>query len=130
MNLNRKELFEEMNKIGMFEEDEYTSEDFEAICGNLSDLIWFMDSLFTENDFETIKKLLLVIFYKYTKELNLLALLEKLGLVEQSEYTNEDLIKRCESLPDCLNFIDYLSIDNDENTFKKLLLCILYKEKT
>ena len=128
MNLDRKTLFEEMNKIGMFEEDEYDKEDFESICEDLAELIWFVDTLFSENDLETIKKLFTIIFYKHNKELNLLSLLEKLGLIEESEYTNEDLEERCNSLPDCLNFVDYLSIDNDENTFKKLLLCILYKE--
>ena len=128
MNLNRKTLFEEMSEIGMFEEDEYDEEDFEDICEDLAELIWFVDTLFSENDLETIKKLFTIIFYKHNKELNLLSLLEKLGLIEESEYTNEDLEERCNSLPDCLNFVDYLSIDNDENTFKKLLLCILYKE--
>ena len=58
MNLDRKTLFEEMNKIGMFEEDEYISEDFESICEDLANLIWFVDTLFSENDLETIRKLL------------------------------------------------------------------------
>ena len=128
MNLNRKTLFEEMNKIGMFEEDEYISEDFESICEDLANLIWFVDTLFSENDLETIKKLLLVIFHKYVKDIYLLNFLTKLGMIDEIDFSNEELLEVCNSLPDCIDFIDGISTNNNENTFKKLLLCILYKK--
>ena len=129
MNLNRKELFEEMDKIGMFEEGEYTSEDFESICEDLADLIWFVDILFSENDFEAVKKLLLVIFHKYVKDIDLLKLLVTLGIVDEIGFSEDELLKVCTSLPDCIDFIDGISTNNDENTFKKLLLCILYSKQ-
>ena len=128
MNLDRETLFEEMNKIGMFEEDEYDKEDFESICEDLAELIWFVDTLFSENDLETIKKLLLVIFHKYVKNIDLLKFLTKLGMIDEIDFSNEELLETCDSLPDCIDFIDDISTDNDENMLKKLLLCILYKK--
>ena len=128
MNLDRKTLFEEMNKIGMFEEDEYISEDFESICEDLANLIWFVDTLFSENDLDTIKKLLLVIFHKYVKDVDLLKFLTKLGMIDEIDFSNDKLLEICNSLPDGIAFIDDISTNNDENTFKKLLLCILYKK--
>ena len=128
MNLDRKTLFEEMNKIGMFEEDEYISEDFESICEDLANLIWFVDTLFSENDLETIKKLLLVIFHKYVKDIDLLNFLTKLGMIDEIGFSNDELLEICNNLPDCIDFIDDISANNDENILKKLLLCILYKK--
>ena len=128
MNLDRKTLFEEMNKIGMFEEDEYISEDFESIYEDLANLIWFVDTLFSENDLETIKKLLLVIFHKYVKDIDLLNFLTKLGMIDEIGFSNDELLEICNNLPDCIDFIDDISANNDENILKKLLLCILYKK--
>lgn len=128
MNLDRKTLFEEMNKIGMFEEDEYISEDFESICEDLANLIWFVDTLFSENDLETIKKLLLVIFHKYVKDVDLLNFLTKLGMIDEIDFSNEELLEICDDLPDCIDFINDISVNNDENMLKKLLLCIFYKK--
>ena len=128
MNLDRKTLFEEMNKIGMFEEDEYTKEDFESICEDLANLIWFVDTLFSENDLETIKKLLLVIFHKYVKDVDLLKFLTKLGMIDEIDFSNEELLEICDDLPDCIDFINDISVNNDENMLKKLLLCIFYKK--
>ena len=128
MNLDRKTLFEEMNKIGMFEEDEYISEDFESIYEDLANLIWFVDTLFSENDLETIKKLLLVIFHKYVKDVDLLNFLTKLGMIDEIDFSNEELLEICDDLPDCIDFINDISVNNDENMLKKLLLCIFYKK--
>lgn len=55
MNLNRRNLFEEMSKIGMLEDNEYTTEDFQSTCEDLANLIQFVDTLLSNNDHETIK---------------------------------------------------------------------------
>ena len=128
MNLDRETLFEEMNKIGMFEEDEYAKEDFGRICEDLAELIWFVDTLFSWNDSEAIKKLLLVIFHKYVKDIDLLKFLTKLGMIDEIDFSNEELLEICDDLPDCIDFIDDISVNNDENMVKKLLLCIFYKK--
>ena len=128
MNLDRETLFEEMNKIGMFEEDEYAKEDFGRICEDLAELIWFVDTLFSWNDSETIKKLLLIIFHKYVKDIDLLKCLTKLGMIDEIDFSNEELLEICDDLPDCIDFIDDMSVNNDENMVKKLLLCIFYKK--
>ena len=128
MNLDRETLFEEMNKIGMFEEDECAKEDFGRICEDLAELIWFVDTLFSWNDSEAIKKLLLVIFHKYVKDIDLLKFLTKLGMIDEIDFSNEELLEICDDLPDCIDFIDDISVNNDENMLKKLLLCIFYKK--
>lgn len=71
---------------------------------------------------------MLVIFHNYVEAIDLLDMLFTLGIIDEADFSEEKLLEVCHSLPDCIDFIDGISSHNYERTFKKLLLCILYKQ--